>query len=369
MRNVHEISGPAIVGAKVRVFCFIVLIISSVRLAYGDNTSNMMGLGMPGPLASQIGQSLGDGTGYYYGAPYTLAAAGSATTLDVQSLSTATTVARFGRPNAGSFQSLVEIRNKQLLTGFSGIEAGRGAIRLNDTIAGKEMEIGFYQFGAGIFTNAGLLEIWAPSVSVRHLSGSTPAYFEVRDANDEENLAMKHDSTDGIFYTSGNSFPAGAISMRPQANETFRFEPRQTSGFGNLVQGATYGGSVILTRVRTVHASPVGDALTAAGSSISDALQLTGTWNNVSTVAASTGVKLFDPSDANSTPTTINGFQICVRNGGANNLKLYPPTGSDQINGLGVGNPATLTTANNQIACCFKTAATKYFCTTTNSST
>lgn len=289
--------------------------------------------------------------------------------LDTKVGASDTVIARFGRVNAGAFQSLVEMRTKQSLTGFSGIENGRGAIRLEDTIAGKSMELGFYQFGAGIFTDAGLLEIWAPSVSVRHLSGATPAYFEVRDNNDEENLAMKHDSTDGIFYTSGNSFPAGAISMRPQANETFRFEPRQNSGFGNLVQGATYGGSVVLTRVNTVFAAPAGDALTAAGSSISDALQLTKTWNNVSTTAANTGVKLFDPSDANSTPTTINGFQICVRNGGANNLKLYPPTSGDQINALGAGNPATLTTANNQIACCFKTAATKYFCSTTNSST
>lgn len=352
-----------------RIFVFIILIISSARLAFADNTADLIGLGMKPEVASYVGNSLGDGTGYYYSAPYTLAAAGSATTLDVQSLSSATTVARFGRPNAGSFQSLVEIRNKQTLTGFSGIEAGRGAIRLNDTIAGKEMEIGFYQYGAGIFTNAGLLEIWAPSVSVRHLSGAAPAYFEVRDNNDEENLAMKHDSTDGIFYTSGNSFPAGAISMRPQANETFRFEPRQLSGYGNLVQGATYGGSVVLTRNNTVFAAPAGDALTAAGSSISDALQLTKTWNNVSTAAASTGVKLFDPSDANSTPTTISGFQICVRNGGANNLKLYPPTSGDQINALGAGNPATLTAANNQIACCFKTAATKYWCATYNSST
>lgn len=336
---------------------------------FADNASKVGACGITNDKCARwLGDALGDGTQYFYGAPHTLAAAGTATTFDVKSLTGATTVARFGRESSG-MQSLVEIRNKQTLTGFSGIEAGRGAIRLNDTIAGKELEIGFYQFGAGIFTNAGLLEIWAPSVSIRHLSGSTPAYFEVRDANDEENLAMKHDSTDGIFYTSGNAFPAGAISMRPQANETFRFEPRQTSGFGNLVQGATYGGSVVLTRVRTVHASPVGDALTAAGSSISDALQLTGTWNNVTTAAASTGVKLFDPSDANSTPTTINGYQICVRNGGANNLKLYPPTGSDQINGLGVGNPATLTAVNNQIACCFKTAATKYFCTTTNSST
>lgn len=351
-----------------KLLLLVLAIFGAVNSARADNTSSLMGLGMPGPLAQQLGNSVGDGTGYYYGTPYTLAAAGSATTLDVKSLTGATTVARFGRENSG-MESLVEIRNKQTLTGFSGIEAGRGAIRLNDTIASKQMEIGFYQYGAGIFTNAGLLEIWAPSVSVRHLSGSNPAYFEVRDANDEENLAMKHDSTDGIFYTSGNAFPNGAISMRPLANETWRFEPRQNSGYANLVQGATYGGSVVLTRNNTVHASPAGDALTAAGTTISDALQITKTWNNISTVAASTGVKLFDPSDANSTPTSIVGFQICIRNGGANNLKVYPPTSGDQINALGAGNPATVTSANNQIICCFKTAATKYFCTTTNSST
>ena len=59
--------------------------------------------------------------------------------------------------------------------------------------------------------------------------------------------------------------------------------------------------------------------LTATGTTAADALQLTYVYNYVTTVAASTGVKL---------ATTENGELIVVANGGANTLKVYPQTGS-----------------------------------------
>lgn len=56
-------------------------------------------------------------------------------------------------------------------------------------------------------------------------------------------------------------------------------------------------------------------ALTATGSSIGDALQLSASYNLVSTAATSTGVKL---------PTMENGLVIVVINDGAATLTVYP---------------------------------------------
>lgn len=63
----------------------------------------------------------------------------------------------------------------------------------------------------------------------------------------------------------------------------------------------------------------VGNTLTAAGSSASDALQLSAVINRVSTTAASTGVKL-SPSET--------GAMVVVANDGANSLTVYPATGA-----------------------------------------
>jgi hypothetical protein len=66
------------------------------------------------------------------------------------------------------------------------------------------------------------------------------------------------------------------------------------------------------------------DALTAAGSTASDAYQLTFVFNNVGTTASGTGVKL---------PPTEMGEVIYVTNSGANTLKVYPYNTSSTING------------------------------------
>lgn len=76
-----------------------------------------------------------------------------------------------------------------------------------------------------------------------------------------------------------------------------------------------------------------GAALTAAGTGQSDALQLTAAINQVTTAAASTGVKLYASPAAGS-------WQI-VYNGGVNPLKVYPQT-SGTINGLAANIGMTL---------------------------
>lgn len=83
----------------------------------------------------------------------------------------------------------------------------------------------------------------------------------------------------------------------------------------------TTGAVTLLGEVRYT----VGAALTATGTGQSDALQLTASINQVTTAAASTGVKLY--------ATPAAGSWQVVYNGGANAMKVYPQT-SGAINGL-----------------------------------
>lgn len=100
---------------------------------------------------------------------------------------------------------------------------------------------------------------------------------------------------------------------------------------------------------------PVSAAVTAAGTTLANATLLTGLVNNVSTAAASSGVRL-----NSNTPV---GNTVVVRNGGANDLKLYPTSATDQINGNTAGAAITLTTLNKQIATCSRVSSTLWICT------
>ena len=88
------------------------------------------------------------------------------------------------------------------------------------------------------------------------------------------------------------------------------------------VQGAGQSGGAT-----TAICCDVGNTLTAAGSSASDALALSAVHNRVSTTAASTGVKL-PPAEA--------GAIVTVANDGANSLTVYPQTGSTIDGGASV---------------------------------
>lgn len=122
---------------------------------------------------------------------------------------------------------------------------------------------------------------------------------------------------------------------------------------GDLALDATNGGSIVITKVSTGVSQPAATGLTAAGTTITDALQLTSVYNNVTTAAASTGVKLWNPQV---------GGNVVVRNGGANNLALYPANSSGTINGGSAGAAITLTTAAKQVANCAYVATNTWFC-------
>ncbi len=90
----------------------------------------------------------------------------------------------------------------------------------------------------------------------------------------------------------------------------------------------------------------VGAGLTAAGSSQSDALQLTNAVNQVTTAAASTGVKLY--------ASPVAGDVQVVYNGGANQIRVYPQT-SGTINQLSANTGMILPVATS---CAFYAVST-----------
>lgn len=116
------------------------------------------------------------------------------------------------------------------------------------------------------------------------------------------------------------------------------------------------GGSISLrnTLSGTFFASDVTAAVSAAGSSSSDATALTTAVNVVTTAAAGTGVTL---------PSGAVGATVLVQNRGANDLELYPPT-SGTINGAtATTGSITLAAATRDVARCTKYSSTAWFCT------
>lgn len=85
----------------------------------------------------------------------------------------------------------------------------------------------------------------------------------------------------------------------------------------------------------------VSTGLTATGTVIGDALQLTRFHSVISTAAASTGVKL--PS---AWPIGQIGY---VQNNGANTMNLFPPTAAISINGGSLGAAVTIAAAAGNI--------------------
>ena len=80
----------------------------------------------------------------------------------------------------------------------------------------------------------------------------------------------------------------------------------------------------------------VANTLTATGSVLADALQLSAVINNVTTTAASTGVKL---------PPAETGAQVVVFNNGASTLTVYALTGST----VDAGPSASIATGKERI--------------------
>lgn len=74
-------------------------------------------------------------------------------------------------------------------------------------------------------------------------------------------------------------------------------------------------------------------SISAAGSTISDATQLTASQNLLSTVSSGQGVLL---------PNGMVNDQVEIYNGGSNAVKVYPPNSTQNINQLSAGTAITL---------------------------
>lgn len=101
----------------------------------------------------------------------------------------------------------------------------------------------------------------------------------------------------------------------------------------DITQNASAGGNVLLSRQSTAVGQPIATGLTAAGTVIGDALDLTAVYSDVTTVAANSGVQLW------AAPV---GACLMVRNSGANDLKVYPDGATGTINGGGAGAAVTV---------------------------
>ena len=96
------------------------------------------------------------------------------------------------------------------------------------------------------------------------------------------------------------------------------------------------------------------ESVSAAGSTIADATDLTCSVCRVSTVNSGEGVQL---------PDVANGTKFVIQNAGANDLKLYPHAASGAaINAAGAGAAITLAAATDQIATCYRAGSTYWVC-------
>lgn len=93
----------------------------------------------------------------------------------------------------------------------------------------------------------------------------------------------------------------------------------------------------------------IATALTAAGTTITDALDLSADTNVIGTCASGAGVQL---------PSCEIGDSCEVYNGGANACTVYPDTASTQINGLSAGSGFLL--ATNTSCYCRKITSTRW---------
>jgi len=118
---------------------------------------------------------------------------------------------------------------------------------------------------------------------------------------------------------------------------------------GNLKQRSS-GGSAIFTNANTAVVQKFAK-VAAAGSTISDATDLSAVFNAVSPVASGAGAQLWE--------APLNAEIKVLNNYGANDLKLYPPAASVSLNHYAAG--ANVLVASNEMAICVKEDATTWF--------
>lgn len=154
--------------------------------------------------------------------------------------------------------------------------------------------------------------------------------------------------TGSVLFIDGNGGTGYPVSIRTSATAGGSLLRRWgVDGNGDFGQDSTNGGSIAFAKADTGVLNTVGNGLTAAGTTIADALQLSSIVNNFGTVASGAGAKLSD--------SVRSGLLVYVRNGGANALLLYPPNASGTINGGSTG--AAVSIAATEVAVFVKVVA------------
>jgi len=137
-----------------------------------------------------------------------------------------------------------------------------------------------------------------------------------RDALDTQNIGvLKVDASDNTVL---NSQGATSILFQEFGDTQWEINPD-----GDFVGDAVHGRNVVFTKLGTGVVNTVAAAVSAAGTVITDATDLTAIMNNITVVAVGSGVQL---------PVVAIGVTVFVKNTGANALLVYPSSGADSIN-------------------------------------
>lgn len=123
-------------------------------------------------------------------------------------------------------------------------------------------------------------------------------------------------------------------------------ESSRAAKIGDILEGNVDFENIVVNGDLSVSASAT---VSAAGTIITDATDLTALVNNVTTVAASTGVQL---------PAVAIGTQVLVRNSGANALNVFPDSATIKINGGTDG--AAVSLAATEVGIFAKVSATNW---------
>ena len=179
--------------------------------------------------------------------------------------------------------------------------------------------------GGAISLSGGTVQVVSQLLDV---TAATPATTNAIRA--KSNIAWL--SPSGTSTITSKMLDAGTLSFEGTVGQLFSitnsmtgtiFSVNDISGIPSIEVLDT--GVVKLAQYSGFVAYGVSPSLTATGSTQGTALALFRSLNNVTTVAASTGVVF---------PTATAGMRIVIRNGGANALNIYPAVGG-QINSLG----------------------------------
>lgn len=129
--------------------------------------------------------------------------------------------------------------------------------------------------------------------------------------------------------SNGQALAVGTDSAHDFTLKTDALTRFKIGSGGTLEQDPTNGSSILMTKASTCVVP--GTALTgisAAGSVITDATDLTAVFNNVTTVGANQGVQLWD--------APLHS-ELIVRNASGTTVRVYPESGTSNIDGGAAG--------------------------------